>query len=101
VVRESGSDDKHKGSAILRGVDANLVRYNRKPFQLSLYFFILCLAFVAVDWKAHLQGHAHDVVVWIGMGCFGAGLAGARWAAAEDAFLHCLDPREPPSLLKP
>ncbi|MGC2526841.1 MAG: hypothetical protein WA639_03780 [Candidatus Acidiferrum sp.] len=85
---------------LARGADADLVRYNQKRFQLSLYFLVFGLALIAVDWKAHLQGRAHDVVVWIGIACFVAGFVSVRWAAAEDAFLHRPDPKEPPSLFK-
>ena len=83
-----------------RGVDADLVRDNRRRRKLALWSFGVLGILVAIDRLFHLRGWIHELVI-IGATVFLIfGFVAARWAAAESAFLHRPDPKEPPRLFK-
>ena len=83
-----------------RGVDADLVRDNRRRRKLALWSFGLLAMLVTLDRLFQLRGWWHELVFIAVMVCLISGFVALRWAAAESAFLHRPDPKEPPRLFK-
>jgi hypothetical protein len=83
-----------------QGVDADLVRDNRKRYRLAFgligFGFLLGLP----DAKIQIPSTLHLIVVVMATVSFIAGLLLAAWARNEAAFLSKPDPEEPPRIFK-
>jgi hypothetical protein len=85
---------------LARGVDADLVRANRKRWKLAAALF--CLAFL-VAWitqKLPLSQAMHSAANIAAGGLGIAGFVLFKWAWAEERFLRKPDPEPPPSIFK-
>jgi len=83
-----------------RGVDADLIRDNRKRFRLSWWSFSLGALLVAIDVLVQLPNWFHKTIYFLAFGFLVSGWLAWRWAVAEDAFLNRPDSKEPPKLFK-
>ncbi|HEV2617389.1 MAG TPA: hypothetical protein VGU63_12360 [Candidatus Acidoferrales bacterium] len=82
------------------GVDADLVRSNRKKWRIWLWLLGVGFVLLGVDHFAKFHGLIQEIVRWIsGLLFVGAMLLG-YWAQQESAFLNTPDPKKPPSLFK-
>jgi len=81
-----------------QGVDADLVRANRRRWKLCAWLFglsFLCIGILAV---AKFQGIMNQIAVAITVGLFVGAMILGHWARSWDAFLDRPDPKEPPRL---
>lgn len=83
-----------------RGVDADLVRGNRRRQMLALWSFGFLGMLVTLDRLLHLRGWFHELVFIVAMVFLVLGFVASRWASKESAFLNRPDPKEPPRLFK-
>lgn len=83
-----------------RGVDADLVRDNRRRWKLSWCFWTCGFALLGIQAIVKLYGSWHDVAVGVTMLFFTGGLVLGYWARAEQSSLDRPDPKEPPKLCK-
>jgi hypothetical protein len=85
---------------LAQGVDADLVKANRRRFRrgLLLLAFGCLLGFVGPKLHLSLALRAAAAVVF-GMSCL-IGILMLQWAARESAFLNGPDPQRPVSILK-
>jgi protein-S-isoprenylcysteine O-methyltransferase Ste14 len=82
------------------GVDADLVRDNRKRWKRAFCLITCGLFLFGVQSVIKLSGYWHDIAVAITMIFFSAGFFLGYWARAEKAFLDKPTPEEPPRLWK-
>ncbi len=82
------------------GVDADLVRANRRRFKLSALLFGCAFLLFGIVAKVGLPETWRTVVVALTMAFFVGGMITGEWARQEQVFLDRPDPKEPPSLLK-
>lgn len=82
------------------GVDADLIRDNRRRFRLSFILIGTAAVLAVICRTLYLSG-------WIANICFGvsivlivSGFVSFKWAQAESRFLHRPDPEEPPKIFK-
>jgi hypothetical protein len=83
-----------------QGVDADLVRDNRRRWKLTGCLFACGFALLGIQSLVTLRGSWHDAAVVVTLFFFGAGLVLGQWSRAEQAFLDRPDPKEPPKLWK-
>lgn len=82
------------------GVDADLVRDNRRRWKQCLVFFGCGFATLGVYAHVTLRGFWQDVAVTVIMLFFATAMFLGYWARAEHLFLNRPDPKEPPRLWK-
>ena len=82
------------------GVDADLVRSNRKKWRISLLLVGVGFLFFGIDYFVKLHGLIQEIVRWISVVLIFGGVFLGRWAGQVDAFLSKPDPKKPPSLFK-
>jgi protein-S-isoprenylcysteine O-methyltransferase Ste14 len=82
------------------GVDADLVRANRKTWRLSGWLLVLALVLIGFQSLIKLRSPFHEIIVGITAVCFVASVILTRWAWVVGAFLDRPEPKKPPSLLK-
>lgn len=82
------------------GVDADLVRDNRKKWKIGLWLLASSGLLVVVDALFQLPHWIRGVVVFAATACFVISLVVTRWARAESAFLDRPEPKEPTRLFK-
>jgi hypothetical protein len=83
-----------------QGVDADLVRDNRRKFRLVDWLSGLSILFVFIAWKMRFWGGLRAVFGVAAAVLFVAGGILRYWAQAENNFLDRPDSEEPPSILK-
>lgn len=83
-----------------QGVDADLVRDNRRRWKFAGALFGCAFAVIGIDAALHLPPAWHRVATWLFGILFVGSLLFAEWARAESAFLNKPDPKEPPRLWK-
>lgn len=83
-----------------QGVDADLVRDNRRRWKLSLGLSALGFLLIGVQALVKLPGPFHEIAVGLTVVFLIGGLALGKWARAEGSFLNRPDPKEPPKLWK-
>ena len=82
------------------GVDADLVRSNRRKSTIALLLAGIGFLLLGVDRFAKFHGLIQKIVMWLsGLLLFGGVFLG-YWARQVDAFLSKPDPKKPPSLFK-
>ena len=82
------------------GVDADLVRDNRKRWKLSIVMFVCSFLLIGIHSQVNFpQLWSRLIAVLTGL-FFVCGVVLARWAGAQDYFLSRPDPKEPPRLWK-
>jgi membrane glycosyltransferase len=85
---------------LTQGVDADLVRANRKRYKLALGLLALALLLMLLCAKVQIP----SALLWILSAAatvfFLASLFLGLWAQQEDAFLSKPDPEEPPRIFK-
>lgn len=82
------------------GVDADLVRDNRKRYKLAFGLQGLALFLILLCAKFHIPRTPLWILSATTIVCFLAGLLLAIWAQREDAFLSKPDREEPPRIFK-
>jgi hypothetical protein len=82
------------------GVDAHLVRANRRRFRACLALMAGAFLLAWIRGALRLNGWLGDALLWTAMIGLVAGLIGLRWAGEESKFLRRPDPEKPPSLFK-
>jgi hypothetical protein len=82
------------------GVDADLVRDNRRRWKHAFYLLGCGLFLFGIQTVVNLSGHWHDIAVVVTLIFFAAGLFLGYWARAEKAFLDRPSPKDPPRLWK-
>ena len=83
-----------------QGVDADLVRANRRRWRLCWSLFGLSFLLIGIQAKLRMSEPLQNVMLGLFAASFGGGLFLGHWARAERAFLNRPDPKEPPRLLK-
>lgn len=89
-----------RGRALDQGVDADLVRTNRRRWRACLYFFGCFFALGGLQSVLKLSGMLDRIAIALTIVCFISGMILGQWARAESAFLNKPDPKEPPRLWK-
>jgi hypothetical protein len=82
------------------GVDADLVRDNRRRWKLSWCLLGCCFALIGIQAVLKPSGPWDRVAEVLTAVCFIGGLVLGRWARAEESFLERPNSKEPPSLSK-
>ena len=86
--------------ALSQGVDADLVRGNRKRYKVAFGLIVIGLLLILLGSKVHIP----TVLRWILVGAASvsclAGFLTAMWAQQEAAFLSKPDREEPPTIFK-
>ena len=82
------------------GVDADLVRSNRRKFRLASSLFVLASLLLGIDRVVKPRGLIQEVFVWVTGVLFLGGTIVVQWAWRERAFLDKPDPERPPSHFK-
>jgi len=82
------------------GVDADLVRGNRRKFRLATSLFVLASLFSGIDRIVKPRGFIQEVFVWVIGMLFLGGTLVMVWAWQERAFLDKPDAKKPPSPFK-
>jgi protein-S-isoprenylcysteine O-methyltransferase Ste14 len=85
---------------LTQGVDADLVRENRKRYKLAFGLQGLALFLILLCAKVHIASTLFWILSATAIVSFLAGLLLAIWAQQEDAFLSKPDPEEPPRIFK-
>jgi hypothetical protein len=83
-----------------QGVDADLVRANRRRWKLSWSLFAASFLLIGIQAKVNLSNAWREVALCLFMACLGGALVLGHWARAEQAFLDHPDPKKPPKLWK-
>jgi hypothetical protein len=83
-----------------RGVDADLVRGNRKKWKIAALFIAIGLLFLRIRSLVFISAKVQRVFDVIGATLLVLGFMIGRWAWRESAFLSQPDPKEPPRLFK-
>ena len=91
---------KERNRELECGVDADLVRVNRRRVRASLALMAGAFLLAWVRGSFRLIGWLGDALLWTAMIGLVAGLIGLRWAGEESKFLRRPDPEKPPSLFK-
>jgi hypothetical protein len=90
---------ERRQNELAQGVDADLVRDNRRRYRLALgllgFGFLLNLLMAKM-----YSGMLYDVVFAASLLCYIGGFIALRWAAAERAFLSRPDREDPPRILR-
>ena len=82
------------------GVDADLVRSNRRKFTFAGSLLAFASLFLGIDRVVKPRGLIHEVFVWVILVLYLGGTLIVNWAWQERAFLVKPDPKKPPSLFK-
>ena len=82
------------------GVDADLVRSNRRKFRFASSLFVLASLFLGIDRVVKPRGLVQEVFVWVTGVLYLGGTLVLNWAWQERAFLVKPDAKKPPSLFK-
>jgi len=85
---------------LTRGVDADLVRDNRKRYKVAFGLIGLGLLLAVLGSKVHTPSLVHWVMLDAGGVSTVVGVLMAMWAREESAFLSKPDPEEPPTIFK-
>jgi hypothetical protein len=85
---------------LTRGVDADLVRDNRKRFKIAFGLIGLGILLALLGGELHTANLLHWVLLDTGGVSVLAGFLLAIWAREESAFLTKPDPEEPPTIFK-
>ena len=85
---------------LTRGVDADLVRDNRKRYKIALGLIGLGLLLAMLGSKVYTPSLLHWVMLDAGGVSAVVGFLMAMWAREESAFLSKPDPEEPPTIFK-
>jgi protein-S-isoprenylcysteine O-methyltransferase Ste14 len=83
-----------------RGVDAGLVRDNRKRYKVAFGLVALGLLLAMLGSKVHTPSLVHWMLVVAGGVSVVVGFLMGMWAQQESAFLSKPDPEEPPTIFK-
>ena len=83
-----------------QGVDAGLVRANRRRWKLCWLLIGASFLLIGTQATIKLSEFWHDVALGLCMACLGGGLVVGNWAREEEKFLDRPDPKEPPRLWK-
>jgi hypothetical protein len=83
-----------------RGVDADLVRDNRRRYKWAGALIGLGLILVPVSRAVPPSGAIYDIVVGAAMGSWIAGVVLLHWAYRETVFLNRPDSEDPPKLFR-
>jgi protein-S-isoprenylcysteine O-methyltransferase Ste14 len=83
-----------------RGVDAGLVRGNRKKWKIAALFIAVSVLFFRIQSFVLISAKVQKVFNVIGATLFVLGFVVGRWAWQESAFLSQPDPKEPPRMFK-
>lgn len=83
-----------------QGVDADLVRANRRRWKVCWSLFGLSFLIIAIEATVKLSEAWHRVALGLFMVCLGGGLVLGQWARAEQGFLQRPNPKEPPRLFR-
>ena len=90
---------QQRNNELSQGVDADLVRDNRKRWKQGFWFLVCGFVLLGIQTKFRFSGPWHYIAVGITMVCFASGLFLWTWARAEWAFLNRPSPKEPPKLV--
>jgi hypothetical protein len=90
----------HRQRDLQDGVDADLVRDNRRRYKLSALLLGCAFLLSGILAKVGLPEPWQAIVVALTMALFVGGMIIGHWAWREWIFLRQPDPKEPPSLLK-
>ena len=82
------------------GVDADLVRSNRRKFRLASSLFVLASLLLGIDRVVKPRDIIQEVFVWVIGVLYIGGTLVVQWAWRERAFLVMPDAKKPPSLFK-
>lgn len=88
---------KERQRELQNGVDADLVRENRKRWKHSMVMFVCFFLLIGVQKQVHFPEPWSRIVLALTMIFFIGGLLLARWAGAQDDFLSRPNPKDPPS----
>lgn len=83
-----------------QGVDADLVRDNRRRWKLCWCLFGCAFLLIGIQSVIKFSDPWHRVAVVLTMVFFAGGLLCGQWARAEQSFLDRPNPKEPPRLWK-
>jgi hypothetical protein len=83
-----------------QGVDAGLVRDNRRRWKLSWCLFGCSFLLIGIQAVARFSEPWHRTAIVLTMVCLAGGLFFGHWARAEESFLERPNPKEPPRLWK-
>lgn len=95
---DSGRRWDERARDLERGVDADLVKANRKRYQISSLLMALGVGMIPLALWPPAQPAIPEAFRWIGAAIAAAGMIGLRWARAENEFLQRPDPEKPPRL---
>jgi len=87
-------------SDLARGVDADLVRANRKRWKLGVLLFCVALLLGWIAEKLSLPRALHLAVIVLATLLMIASVFLLHWATAEQRFLRKPGPEPPPSIFK-
>lgn len=82
------------------GVDADLVRTNRRRWKVCLALFACSFLLIGIRAKVNLSDSWHTIAVTLTTIFLVGGMLMGRWASAEQSFLNRPNPKEPPRLWK-
>ena len=85
---------------LAQGVDADLVRANRKRYKLAFGLLGFGLVLIFLNAEVHLPDVFRIIVVGAAMAAWITGIVMAKWARQEQIFLDRPDPEGPPSILR-
>jgi len=83
-----------------RGVDADLVRDNRRRWSHALILWLAGTLLFVVERYLPIPGWAQLSVRFAAFACIILGVFLSKWSSQERAFLNKPDPKEPPKLFK-
>jgi hypothetical protein len=82
------------------GVDADLIRANRRRQNLALQLLLASFLLIAVQAKVKLPSFAAKIALALTIACFLGSFVLGHWASAGNEFLHRPARPEPPSIWK-
>jgi hypothetical protein len=85
---------------LAQGVDADLVRSNRRRYKLAFVLLGAGFLLAPVTMTLNPEGISHQIGFVLAMLLIISGLATGRWASAESAFLSKPDPEYPPRIFR-
>jgi hypothetical protein len=91
---------RQRARELRQGVDADLVRANRRRRQLTAALYACCFLLIGIQTKLKFVGFWRHLVVGATIASFLGGFVSGLWARQESAFLNRPDPEDPPKLWK-
>ena len=85
---------------LAEGVDADLMRANRRRSRLAFGLFVFGFVLVLINAKLHLPTMLRAVLGPVGVICILIGVLVGKWAQAEHSFLTRPDSEGPPEIFR-